>query len=175
MVTGERNRTFVPIGPAGTTTSRTRDRRSTIEPSARGHSIVAASYLLLPKPQFLPAGRTCLQDPEDLPNLGHLVALHPPAPLCLLEPRLVLQNLPAPGHLDLQGDRPGPGSENLETRSAKTSLRHVYTCDFSCDFDTILCTKPATAYPARVCSRVTLRQTTAKLAEIGMKGVWNNM
>ena len=36
-------------------------------------------------------------------------------------------------------------------------LRPVYTCDFSCDFDAILHTKPATAYPARVCSRVTLR------------------
>ena len=42
---------------------------------------------------------------------------------------------------------------------------------FRCDFDAILRTKPATAYPARVCSRVTLRQNTAKLAEIGNKGV----
>ena len=43
---------------------------------------------------------------------------------------------------------------------------------FRCDFDAILRTKPAPAYPARVFSRVTLRQNTAKLAEIGMKGVF---
>ena len=43
--------------------------------------------------------------------------------------------------------------------------------DFSCDFDAILRTKPAPAYPARVFSRVTLRQNTAKLAEVVKKGV----
>ena len=34
------------------------------------------------------------------------------------------------------------------------------------DFDAILRTKPAPAYPARVYIRVTLQQNTAKLAEI---------
>ena len=51
-------------------------------------------------------------------------------------------------------------------------LRPVYTCDFSCDFDAIMRTKPAPAYPARVYSRVKLRQNTAKLAEIRKKGVF---
>ena len=51
------------------------------------------------------------------------------------------------------------------------NLRPVYICDFSCDFDAILSTKPAPAYPARVFSRVTLRQNTAKLAEIEKRGV----
>ena len=32
--------------------------------------------------------------------------------------------------------------------------------------------KPAQPYPARIFSRVTLRQNTAKLAEIGKKGVF---
>ena len=49
----------------------------------------------------------------------------------------------------------------------RMASRPVYTCDF----DAILRTKPAPAYPARVFSRVTLRQNTAKLAEIGKKGV----
>ena len=43
--------------------------------------------------------------------------------------------------------------------------RPVYTSDF----DAILRTKPAPAYPARVLSRVTLRKDTAKSAEIGKK------
>ena len=42
---------------------------------------------------------------------------------------------------------------------------------FRCNVDAILRTKPAPAYPARVFSRVTLRQNTVKLAEIGKKGV----
>ena len=41
-----------------------------------------------------------------------------------------------------------------------------------CDFDAILRAKPASAYPARVFSRVTLRQNTVKLAEIRKKGVF---
>ena len=48
--------------------------------------------------------------------------------------------------------------------------RPVYTCDFSCDFDAILRTKPAPAYPAGFFSRVTLRRNTVKLAGIGKKG-----
>ena len=51
-----------------------------------------------------------------------------------------------------------------------TVLRPVYTCDFSCDFDAILRTKPAPGYPTLVFSRVTLRHNTAKLAEIGKRG-----
>ena len=51
-------------------------------------------------------------------------------------------------------------------------LRPVYTCDFSCDFDAILHTKPAPAYPALVFSRVSLRRNAAKLAGIGKKGVF---
>ena len=43
---------------------------------------------------------------------------------------------------------------------------------FRGDFHAILRTKPAPAYPARVFSRVTLPQNTAKLAEIGKKGVF---
>ena len=38
--------------------------------------------------------------------------------------------------------------------NAAKALRPVYTCDFSCDVDAILRTKFATAYPARVVSRV---------------------
>ena len=43
---------------------------------------------------------------------------------------------------------------------------------FRCDFDAILRTKPAPAYPARVFNHVTLQQNTAKLAEIWKKGVY---
>ena len=43
---------------------------------------------------------------------------------------------------------------------------------FRRDFDAILRTKPASAYTARVFSRVTLRQNTAKFAEIGKKNVF---
>ena len=56
--------------------------------------------------------------------------------------------------------------------NSSESLRPVYTCDFRCDFGAILRTKPAPAYPARVYSRVTLRQNTAKLAEIRKKAVF---
>ena len=51
-------------------------------------------------------------------------------------------------------------------------LRPVNTCDFWCDLNAILRTKPAPAYPARAFSRVTLRQNIAKLAEIENKGVF---
>ena len=43
---------------------------------------------------------------------------------------------------------------------------------FRCDFDAISRAKPASAYPARVFSRVTLRQNNVKLAEIRKKGVF---
>ena len=59
----------------------------------------------------------------------------------------------------------------MKNRMCKRAFRPVYTCDFRCDFGAILRTKPAPAYPARVYSRVTLRQNTAKLAEIRKKGV----
>ena len=51
-----------------------------------------------------------------------------------------------------------------------TSVRIFVSCEkgglkfCACDFDAILRTKPSPAYPARVFSRVTLRQNTAKLA-----------
>ena len=51
--------------------------------------------------------------------------------------------------------------------SLKARLHMRFFMRFRCDF----ASKPATAYPARVCSRVTLRQNTAKLAEIRKKGV----
>ena len=71
---------------------------------------------------------------------------------------------------------PGPWTlkrrKNSERyRSLKARLHMRFFMRFRCDFDAILRTKPATAYPARVCSRVTLQQNTAKLAEIGKKGV----
>ena len=47
-----------------------------------------------------------------------------------------------------------------------------FSMRFWCDFDVILHTKSAPAYPARVYSRVTPRQNTAKLAEIRKKGVF---
>ena len=63
-------------------------------------------------------------------------------------------------------------SDRYEAEKRHTALRPVYTCDFSCDFDAILRTKLAPAYPARVFSRVTLPQNTARLAEIRKKGVF---
>ena len=56
--------------------------------------------------------------------------------------------------------------------SVKARLHMRFFMRFRCDFDAILRTKPAPANPARVFSRVTLRQNTTKLAEIGMKGVF---
>ena len=52
------------------------------------------------------------------------------------------------------------------TISIKARLHMRFLMRFRCDFDTILRTKPAPAYPARVFNRVTLRQNTAKLEEI---------
>ena len=54
----------------------------------------------------------------------------------------------------------------------KARLHMRFLMRFRCDFDAILRTKPAPAYPARVCNHVTLRQNTAKLAEIWKKGVY---
>ena len=60
-------------------------------------------------------------------------------------------------------------SRRIGTRTAsKGPFTHAI---FGCDFYTILRTKPAPAYPARVFSRVTLRQNTAKLAEIEKKTI----
>ena len=54
----------------------------------------------------------------------------------------------------------------------KARLHMRFFMRFRCDFDAILRTKPAPAYPAQVFSRVTLRQNTARLAEIRKKGVF---
>ena len=54
----------------------------------------------------------------------------------------------------------------------KARLHMRFSMRFWCDFNAILRTKSAPAYPARVYSRVTLRQNTAKLAEIRKKGVF---
>ena len=51
-------------------------------------------------------------------------------------------------------------------RNLKARLHMRFLMRFRCDFDAILRTKPAPAYPARVFNHVTLRQNTAKLAEI---------
>ena len=56
--------------------------------------------------------------------------------------------------------------------SLKARLHMRFSMRFWCDFDAILHTKPAPAYPAQVFSRVTLPQNTAKLAELGKKGVF---
>ena len=56
--------------------------------------------------------------------------------------------------------------------SVKARLHMRFFMRFRCDFDAIFHTKPAPAYPAQVFSRVTLRENTAKLAEIGKKGVF---
>ena len=54
----------------------------------------------------------------------------------------------------------------------KARLHMRFLMRFRRDFDAILRTKPATAYPARVCGRVTLRQNTAKLER---RVSWNDM
>ena len=64
-----------------------------------------------------------------------------------------------------------PGIWENCTTFVKARLHMRFFMRFRCDFDAILRTKPAPANPARVFSRVTLRQNTTKLAEIGMKGV----
>ena len=56
--------------------------------------------------------------------------------------------------------------------SIKARLHMRFSMRFWCDFDAILRTKSAPAYPARVYSRVTPRQNTAKLAEIRKEGVF---
>ena len=54
----------------------------------------------------------------------------------------------------------------------KARLHVRFFMRFRCNSDAILRTKPAPAYPTRIFSRVTLRQNTAKLAEIGKKSVF---
>ena len=68
---------------------------------------------------------------------------------------------------------PGHRAQNGGTVKARLHMR--FFMRFRCDFDAILRAKPASAYPARVFSRVTLRQNTVKLGEIRKKGVfkWN--
>ena len=71
----------------------------------------------------------------------------------------------------------GPPAGRINPRrfwrgNLKARLHIRFSMRFWCDFDAILRTKPAPAYPARVYSRVTLRQNTAKLAEIRKKAVF---
>ena len=60
----------------------------------------------------------------------------------------------------------------LWSTAVKARLHMRFFMRFRCNFDAIWRTKPPPAYPARVFSRVTLRQNTARLAEIRKKGVF---
>ena len=63
------------------------------------------------------------------------------------------------------------GKKN-SSEAVKARLHMRFFMRFRGDFDAILSTKPAPAYPAQDFSRVTLPQNTAKFAEIGKKGVF---
>ena len=65
-----------------------------------------------------------------------------------------------------------PGWMRDEFHLSQARLHMRFSMWFRRDFDAILRTKPAPAYPARVFSRVAPRQNTAKWADIGKKGVF---
>ena len=67
---------------------------------------------------------------------------------------------------------PPRGPSEFRDGTLKARLHMRFSMRFWCDFDAILRTKSAPAYPARVYSRVTPRQNTVKLAEIREKGVF---
>ena len=73
----------------------------------------------------------------------------------------------------MTGGRQASDIKKKGSRDDKRKGRGLFThAIFHASFDAILRTKPAPAYSARVFSRATLRSHTAKLAEIGKKGVF---